>query len=98
MVRFSTEIPPPCLLRFAAPVGRTEAASARTLARQLPIVRGLDRPHPRKRCDESTNRTAKRLSRIWTQPRAKGVCRVEGEAGCSRIFGLFGSFILGSGP
>src|ERR1019366_923584 len=26
---------------------------------------------------------------IWTQPRAKGDCRVEGESGCSHIFGLF---------
>ena len=26
---------------------------------------------------------------IWTQPRAKGDCRVEGESGRSHIFGLF---------
>src|ERR1035437_10397386 len=29
------------------------------------------------------------LSLIWTHPRAKGDCRVEGESGCSHIFGLF---------
>ena len=28
------------------------------------------------------------LSLIWTQPRAKGDCLVEGEGGCSHIFGL----------
>src|SRR5208282_5310077 len=29
------------------------------------------------------------VTHIWTQPRAKVVCRARGEAGCSHIFGLF---------
>ena len=43
------------------------------------------------RCSAATMKNAGRkgLCLIWTQPRAKGDCRVEGESGSSHIFGLF---------